>query len=201
MRVLGSMLLLSLLPLSASAQSLTHPSSGPNVTLSQNRWRIEFRNPALEKDPIKAMNEREAAERQRKDTERMNETLAEKGMPTGASNVRVTAPDKGSGRLLVTYIYEVNVSNTGDKGIRTLIWDYVFFEPGTEQEVGRRRFVNKIRISPGKKRSVVVRTASSPTLTVDARKAGKKPEDQYSEQVVVQRVEYADGSVWQAPQR
>ena len=37
-----------------------------------------------------------------------------------------------------------------------------------------------------------------PIGTVDAKKAGKASRDQYSEQVVIRRIEYADGSVWQA---
>jgi len=199
MRIPRSMLVLFLFALCASAQALSNPSAGSNVTVIQKKWRIEVRNPALEKDPLKAMKERAEAERQRKDTERMNEILIEKGMPTNTPAVRVPARETGARGISFTYVYEVMVRNTGQKGIRKLIWEYVFFEPGTEIEAGRRRFVSKVSISPGRTRNVVVRSSSPPTGTIDASKAGKKPRDQYSEQVVIQSVEYADGSVWEAP--
>ena len=119
-------------------------------------------------------------------------------MPTKTTQISVPAPETGRRGLSVTYIYEVKVRNTGEKEIRTLIWEYVFFEPGTERELGRRRFVSRESIGPGKTRNLVLRSASSPTGTIDASKAGKKSRDEYSEQVVIQRIEYADGSVWQA---
>jgi hypothetical protein len=197
MRLLYSMLVLFLFASCASAQTLSNPSERSNLTVIQKKWRIEVRNPAVEKDPIQAMSEREREERRRKEIESMNEALNERGMPTKPSSVPVPSPETGHRGITVTYVYEVKVSNTGEKGIRALTWDYVFLEPGTEIEVGRRRFVSKVSISPGSTRNVIVRSATSPTGTINARKAGKKPRDQYSEQVVIQRVEYADSSVWQ----
>lgn len=195
MKVLCSMLLLFLFALCASAQALSNPSARPNVTVIEKTWRMELRNPALEKDPIKAMTEREKERHQRIETERLNEKLRQQGMPT-QELPQVLKPDTRPSSL--EFIYEVKVSNTGKKGIRTLTWDYVFFEPGTEREVGRRRFVSKVRISPGKTRSLVMYSTSPPTGIVDASKGGKISRDLYSEQVVIQSVGYADGSVWQA---
>lgn len=198
MKTLCSMLVLFSFALCASAQALSNPSDRPNVTVVQKKWRREVRNPALEKDPIKAMKQREEEERQRIDTERQNEILAERGMPPGPPLVRARAPEPGGLGPLVTYVYEVKVSNTGKKTIRTLTWDYVFFEPGTDREVGRRRFVSNVSISPGRARNVVERSASPPTATIDAMMTGKKLQDQYSDQVVINSVRYADGSLWRA---
>ena len=198
MKVLCSMLVLFLFAFSASAQGLSNPSAPPGVTVILKKWRIEVRNPALEKDPVKDMNEREQEERRRKETDRQNEILIERGMPPGAPRVRVPALEAGVRWPSAIYVYEVKVSNTGKKGIRTLTWDYVFLEPGTEREVGRRRFISKVSINPGRTRNVAVRSASPPTGTIDAMITGKKLRDQYSEQVVIQSVGYADGSVWRA---
>lgn len=198
MKLLCTMLILFLFALCASAQALSNPSAGPGVTVMQKKWRIDVRNPALGEESVKEMHEREQEKRRRKETERQNEILIERGMPPIAPPVPVRAPDTGARGPVVTYVYEVKVSNTGAKGIRTLTWEYVFFEPGTERELGRRRFASKVSISPGSTRNVVMRTAFSPTGTIDATKAAKKSRDQYSEQVVIQSVRYADGSVWQA---
>jgi hypothetical protein len=198
MKVPCSILLLFLFGTCASAQALSNPSVIPNVTVVQKKWRIEVRNPALEKDPLSANKERQQEEIEQRGDARENENRIRQGEPTLPPRVRVPAPETGARGLWVTYVYEVKVRNTGEKQIRTLTWEYVFFEPGTEREVGRRRFVSKVSISPGRTRNVVMRSASSPTGTIDARKAGKKSRDHYSEQVVIQSVRYADGSIWQA---
>jgi len=54
-------------------------------------------------------------------------------------------------------------------------------------------------MKPGTTKSLVVRSKDSPTGTLDASKAGKKPSEQYSEQVVIRSIVYADGSVWSLP--
>ena len=196
MRVLCSILFL--FPLCVSAQTLPGSTAEPKVTVVQMKWRMDVRNPALDKDPIRTMREREGQEQLRKDAERTNDMLSERGMPASTSTVPAPTRDTEARGLRISYVYEVKITNTGEKEIRRLAWDYVFLEQATETEVGRRRFVNKVSIGPGKTKNVVFRSASSPTGTVDAKNAGKKPRDQYAEKVVIQGVEYADGSVWQA---
>jgi hypothetical protein len=198
MRVLGLMPVLFLVALCASAQTISNPSAGPEVTVMQKKWRMDVRNPALEKDPIKIMNEREEEERKRKAAEKMNETRTQQGMPAVVRPGREPARDFGNRELSVTYIYEVKVRNTGAKPVRSITWEYVFFDPDTKQEVGRQRFESEVRISPGGTKNLVMRSASSPTGTIEATKVDKKSKDQYSEKVVIQSVKYADGSVWQA---
>jgi len=196
MKVLCSVFVLFLFASFAIAQVLSDLSVKPKVIVLQKKWHMEARNAALDEDQFKVLKEREQEERARKDLERQNETRTQQGMPTAAPPVR--KPATRARGLSVTYIYEVKIRNTGEKEIRILTWDYVFFDPGTEREVGRRQFVSEVRIGPGKTRNVVVRSASSPTGAIDAAKAGKKSRDLYSEQVMIQSVSYADGSVWKA---
>jgi hypothetical protein len=198
MKVPCSMFALFLFALCASAQVMPSPSARPRVTVIQKKWRIEVINPALEKDPFKPNKDRQQEEIQQRSDATENENRIEQGVPTLPPRVRAPTPETGAHRLSVAYVYEVMIRNTGEKTIRTLSWDYVFFEPGTEREVGRRRFVSRVSISPGRTRNVVFRSASPPTGTIEATKAGKKSQAQYSEQVVIRSVEYADGSVWRA---
>ncbi len=194
MRVLCLLLFLS--PLCVSAQGQAEPSSGSNVKVIQKKWRAEVHNPALDKDAISVMSEQQAADRIRKSNERTSQILNERGMPSQTTTVPAPNRQTEPGISMV-YVYEVKFNNAAGKAIRKLVWDYVFFEKGTEKEVGRRRFESKVNISPGATKNVVLRSQTSPTGSVDARTAGKKPRDLYSEQVVIQRVEYADGSAWQ----
>ena len=198
MKVPGSMLVLLLFALCASAQTPSKVSAGPEVTVLEKKWRMDVRNPALEKNPLRGIQAREQEVAQQKADARANENRVRMGLPTLPPRVRVPTPETGRRGFFVTYIYEVKVRNTGVKGIRTLTWEYEFLEPGTEQVVGRLRMVSKINLSPGKTRNVVVRTADSPTGTVDATKADKKSSEQYAERIVIRSVSYADGSVWQA---
>jgi hypothetical protein len=197
MKVPCSIFLLFFFGTCASTEAVSNPPEGPDLKVVQQKWRIEVRNPALEKDPLKAIKEREQEVIEQRAIARQNESRARMGLPTLPPPVRIPAPERGARGLSVTYVYEVKVRNTGEKKIRTLTWEYIFFEPGTEREVGRRRFVSKVSISPGRTKNVVMRSASSPTGTIDATKADKKSRDQYSEQVVIQSVGYADGSGWQ----
>ena len=196
MKLIYSTLLLLLFALCASAQG---PSAQPGVTVIQKKWRIDVRNPALEKDPLRSIKGREQEVRAQNEVARQNENRIREGLPALPPPIRVPAPETGARGLWVTYIYEVNFHNSGEKPIRTLTWDWVFFEPGIEQELGRLQFVRNVSISPGRSRKVVVHSATSPTGTLDARKATKNLRDQYSDQIVIKSVGYADGSGWRAP--
>jgi hypothetical protein len=181
----------------ASAQTSSNP---PDVTVLQNKWRIEKYNPALDKDPMAPNKQRQAEELEQKANARDDENRARQGEPALPPSVRQRESETVAGRLKVMYVYEVKVKNTGRKEIRTLTWEYVFFEPGTTQEVGRLQSVSEVSMKPGTTKQLVVHTSASPTGTIDASKAGKKPSEQYSEQVVIRKIEYADGSVW-SPKR
>jgi len=199
MRFLCSMLLLFLFASWALAQASSDKSVPPDVTIVPKKWRIDVRNPALDRNPVADMQARQAADQIRRETERNNELMVERGMPAPTTQVPDANRNARRRGMLVTYLYEAKVTNNSEKVIRTLIWDYVFFEPGTENEVGRRRFVSKVNIGPGKTTNLVVRSLAAPTSTVDARVADKKPQEQYSEKTVIQSVQYADGSMWRPP--
>ena len=199
MKLLCSVLVLFLFASCVLAQASSDKSVSPNVTIVPKKWRIDVRNPKLDRNPVADMQARQAAEQMRRETERTNELMVERGMPAPTTQVPDANRNARPRGTLVLYVYEAKVSNNGDKAIRTLVWDYVFFEPGTENEVGRRRFVSKVNIGPGKTTNLVVRSLAAPTSTVDARQAGKKPQDQYSEKTVLQSVYYADGSMWRLP--
>ena len=197
-QVPGSMLVLLLFALCASAQTPSNASAGPDVTVLEKKWRMDVRNPALEKNPLGPNQAREQEEKAQREDVEANENRIRMGEPALPPRVRVPTPDTGRRGLLVTYIYEVKLRNTGIKEIRTLTWEYEFLELGTERVVGRLQMTSKVNLSPGKTRNVLVRTTSSPTGTVDATKAGKKPSEQYSERIIIRTVSYADGTVWNA---
>ena len=196
MKILTSGLVLFLFAVCGAAQRSSVP---PDVTVLENKWRIDVYNPALDKDPLSASKERQLEEAQQKSAARDNENRIRQGEPVLPPVVRQPSLEEGSGKLSRTYVYEIKVKNTGQKEIRLLVWEYVFYEPGTTVEVGRRRFISQVSIKPGTTGHIVKRSPSSPTRTVEASKAGKKPRDWYSEQILIRNIGYADGSNWPAP--
>ena len=90
------------------------------------------------------------------------------------------------------YAYEIKVRNTGDKVIRAIRWDYVFFEPETRVELGRRRFYSPVSLRPKQERKLEGITRYAPTPIVSAKGL-------QTERVVIQCVILSDGSIWQEP--
>jgi hypothetical protein len=198
MKMIKLLLLLFLLTGTLSAQEASSTSNAPGVTAEARGWRSQIRNPALDEDPLLPSQDRQEQERAIQQNRRDNEVRARLGLPQLPPPVpRPQINTEPMEKPTVEYIYKARVTNNGEKAIRKLVWEYVFFEPGTQKEVGRRRNESKVNIKPGKSSELVVRSISPPTGTIDASRAGKKPKDQYAEQVVIQSIEYSDGTVWQ----
>jgi hypothetical protein len=97
------------------------------------------------------------------------------------------------------FVYKVTLRNEGDKPVRAVDWDYVFADAATGEELGRRQFTSEERIAPGKKKELAFFVASPPTRTVSADALNRGERDGLAERVVVVRVVYGDGTVWQPP--
>ena len=97
------------------------------------------------------------------------------------------------------FAYKVTVKNSGDKAIKSVDWDYVFLNAETQDEINRQQFTSTEKIGPGKAKELNVLINRSPTKTISADMLDKNERQGLSEQVVVMRIEYTDGSVWQRP--
>ena len=95
------------------------------------------------------------------------------------------------------FIYKVSVKNNGTQPIRSIDWDYVFYDQHTEEELGRRQFTSNEKISPGKSRELKFFIPSPPTKTVSVNSLGKNERVGIGERVIIVRVTYADGSTWE----
>lgn len=97
------------------------------------------------------------------------------------------------------FIYKASVQNNGQKTIKSIDWDYVFFDLGTESEVGRRQFTSEQKISPGTKKELSVFIPHPPTKTISVDALDKHERDGLGERIELIRVQYADGTFWQLP--
>ncbi len=97
------------------------------------------------------------------------------------------------------FIYKTKIKNNGTAAIVEIDWDHVFFERGTENELGRQQFTSTEQIGPGKTRELVVKITSPPTHTVSVTSLNLEERNRFTEKATIIRVKYADGRVWQAP--
>ena len=97
------------------------------------------------------------------------------------------------------FIYKTKIKNNHTAAITQIDWDYVFYERGTENEVGRQQFTSDEQIGPGKTKELTVTITSPPTRTISVTSLNLEERDRLSEKIILIRVQYADGRVWQAP--
>jgi hypothetical protein len=95
--------------------------------------------------------------------------------------------------------YKLSVRNEGPKAVREVDWDYVFTDASTHEELGRLKFTSDERVSPGKSKEFSFFVPRPPTLRVSAYALDKTERAGLDEQVVLVRVLYDDGTVWQRP--
>ena len=97
------------------------------------------------------------------------------------------------------FMYKLSVRNTGTKAIKSLDWDHIFFDPDMKAETGRHQFTGDEKIGPGKQKEFNVFISAPPSHTISVDKLNKGERETVGERVVIMRIQYADGSVWQRP--
>jgi hypothetical protein len=92
------------------------------------------------------------------------------------------------------------MKNTSAKAITEIDWDYIFFDEGTGDELDRREFTSVENIGPGKQKELSFTLLTPPTRRISVHSLDKKERSGIVGRVVIVRVKYADGSVWELPQ-
>lgn len=99
------------------------------------------------------------------------------------------------------FIYKTRIKNNHTSAIMQIDWDHVFYERDTENEVGRQEFTSDEQIAPGKTKELTVTITSPPTRTVSVTSLNLEERDRLTEKIVLLRVKYADGRIWQKETR
>ncbi|HSL52879.1 MAG TPA: hypothetical protein VK868_00730 [Pyrinomonadaceae bacterium] len=97
------------------------------------------------------------------------------------------------------FIYKTKIKNNHTAAITQIDWDYVFYERDTENEMGRQQFTSDEKVGPGKTKELTVTITSPPTRTVSVTSLNLEERDRFTEKIILVRVQYADGRIWQAP--
>jgi hypothetical protein len=95
------------------------------------------------------------------------------------------------------FAYRVKVQNAGSKVVEVVFWEYQFKESSNPSNVARRQFLCGVNIKPSKDKELQAFSLSGPGDVISAESLGDKSAKVFDEKVVINRVEYGDGSIWQ----
>lgn len=94
------------------------------------------------------------------------------------------------------FAFRAKVRNSSPKLIEVIFWEYQFKDPsGTI--LSRRQFLCGVAIKPEKDKELQAFSLSGPTEVVSVGTLSSKGGEAEAGQVLINRVEYADGSIWQ----
>jgi hypothetical protein len=187
----------------AFAQASDPPSSSAGLEVVKFSWSKErigwendpFRGPIENFDEMRARarNERRitTAKSGGGDADRLRQDAS-----ADAANMATQHKTKQSHYI---FTYKATVKNVSNKTIKSIDWDYVFYDKATEAEIGRQQFTNDENIAPGKSRELMVLIGKPPTQTISVTALNKDEANALTGRVVIVRVVYSDGSSWQIP--
>ncbi len=94
------------------------------------------------------------------------------------------------------YFYHLEVKNTSLKVVKSFAWAY---QPGESPDPSDRQFFCVVKAKPNEAKGFDLYAPLAPSRVVDASKAGDKPKENSIGSVVINKIEYADGSGWKRP--
>jgi hypothetical protein len=91
------------------------------------------------------------------------------------------------------------VQNGSGKTVQIVFWEYQFREIANPANVTSRQFLCSARINPEKAKELQVFSLLGPSNVVDVKSLGKGSLNQFEEGVLINRVEFTDGTFWERP--
>ena len=95
------------------------------------------------------------------------------------------------------FAYQIKIQNATTKAIQNVFWEFRFRELAKPDSVARRQFLCSVQIKPEKQKDLQAFSLSGPSDVVSVKSLAKEPNKQFEEAVLINRVEFADGSFWQ----
>jgi hypothetical protein len=95
------------------------------------------------------------------------------------------------------FAYRVKVRNATAKPVEIIFWEYQFKESAAATPLLRRQFLCGVAVRPQKDKELQAFSLLGPQDVTSVNILAKKAGSEGTEQAVVNRVEFADGSIWQ----
>lgn len=91
------------------------------------------------------------------------------------------------------FIYQTKIRNSGYQTIEIVFWEYQFIDAASKN-VTRHQFLCGVKIKPAKEKDLEGFSLLRPSDVVDA---GTLVNKSLQEKVLINRIEYSDGAIWQ----
>ena len=95
------------------------------------------------------------------------------------------------------YAYRIKVQNSSPKVVEIVFWEYRFVDPANPNLVARRQFLCGVSIPAGKGKDLEGFSLSGPSDVVDVKTLADNTKNPFKEDVLINRLEFSDGSIWQ----
>ena len=110
---------------------------------------------------------------------------------------RITSSARDNKPQTEGFTYQTKIQNNSSKPVALVFWEYQFREKGNPTILSRRQFVCQAKMKPEKTRDLEIFTLAAPSSVVSVKALSKKSESTFDETVIINRVEFEDGSHWQ----
>lgn len=199
-------LLLLLLAFVATGLSQTGADDGSSVAVLSFKWaksRQAAAKPVIESN-TPALSAMAPANRVYERNKRVNDQAGMRDPNADTLDGRNAALEKSvqearapQPKAVDGFAYRVKVRNASTKVIEILFWEYQFIDPSNPATVTRRQFLCGVNIKPTKDRELQAFSVGGPTEVVSVATLTDKSATPLQEKIVINRVEYSDGSIWQ----
>lgn len=95
------------------------------------------------------------------------------------------------------YAYRIKVQNASTKLAEIVFWEYRFVDPKIPDQIARRQFLCGVSIPAGKVKDLEGFSLSGPSDVINVKTLENNNANPFKEDVLINRVEYSDGSIWQ----
>lgn len=192
-----------LLALFSPAQT-ANPEEPPGITILKFGWSKERigwdRDPFA--GPIENFDEMRARTRNEKridDSKRGGGVDVDRIRSEARTDAAIAQKARQQSPPRYRFLYKMSLRNTSPRTIKSVDWDYVFFDVGTQHEIGRRQFTSDEKVSPGKTAEFEFLIPTPPTQTISVTALNPKERTGLGEKIILVLVEYSDGSIWKLP--
>jgi hypothetical protein len=199
-----ALLLLSLVLLVVVAGQKSGPVGDPQVAVLGQKWgrerlSVEQADSVVIPPAAAMIPQNRNFER----TRRANTSTGERDPNQDTLDGRSAAMEKSvqesrAPKPIEGYAYRARFRNSSTKVIDVLFWEYQFREASDSLYLSRRQFLCGVSIKPDKEKELKGFSLSGPSDVVSVGTlATKDPQKAFNEAVVINRVEFADGTIWQ----
>ena len=94
------------------------------------------------------------------------------------------------------YFYQIQIQNSGTKAVKGFAWEY---RPNEEIDPSNRQFYCVINAKPHEKKELDLFSPLAPSRVVDASKPTDKPNQEKKDKIIINKIEYVDGTIWKRP--